>query len=72
MVVTTQLPQGSITINKTKATIEAGELHVPKGDAIIPGKLRLLADLGWTVQDVWKVPGEGFTLLLTRNVTADE
>lgn len=58
-------------INKMTATVEAGELHVPKGDAIIPSKLRLLAAGGWTIQDVWKDTDGGFRLLLTRNVTAE-
>lgn len=74
MVVTTEIPKGTghVTINKVKAKIEAGELHVSKDDAIIPSKLRLLADLGWSIQDVWRVKDGGFNLLLTRNVIADE
>lgn len=72
MVVTTEEMVESILINKTKATVEAGELTVPKGDAIIPSKLRLLAECGWSVQDVWKDNDGSFRLLLTRNVTADD
>lgn len=78
MVVTTtaamvdELRAKNLVINKTKATVEAGELTVPKGDAIIPSKLRLLAECGWSVQDVWKDSDGGFRLLLTRNVTADD
>ena len=71
MVVTTEEMLKSLVINKTKATVEAGELRIPKGDAIIPSKLKLLAETGWSVQDVWK-DKDGFTLLLTRNVTADD
>lgn len=65
--------ENSVTvINKSKVTVEAGELIIPKGDAIIPSKLKLLAECGWTIQDVWKQDDGGFSLLLTRNVTADD
>ena len=71
VVTTEEMLDKMITINKAKATVEAGELIVKGGDAIIPSKLRILADAGWTIQDVWKNEG-GFSLLLTRNVSAYE
>lgn len=61
---------GMNTIMKKNASIEAGEMVVPKDDAVSPSKLKLLADCGWSIQDVWR-DGKGFTLLLTRNVQID-
>ena len=61
----------SLTIYNKKVSVEAGELIVSRGDAIIPSKLRLLAEAGWSIQDVWK-DNDGFRLLLTRNVEKDD
>lgn len=56
----------SVTItNKQKVVVEAGELKVPKNDAVIPTKLRLLGEAGWSVVDVIK-EDDGFSLLMVR------
>lgn len=66
------VPTGNLTIEKSKARIEAGELIVGKNDAIIPSKLKLLSDTGWSIQDAWREAGGGFRLLLTREVEKDD
>lgn len=61
---------GLVSINKKPVKVEAGELIVPEGDLVIPSKLRLLAESGWSIVDVCK-EGKEFRLLLIRNVEVD-
>lgn len=68
----TAAPTTGVSIEKSKVKIQAGELIIPKGDAIIPSKLKLLAETGWSIQDAWKEAGGGFRVLLTREVEKDD
>lgn len=53
--------------NRQEVTIEAGEVHVKKNDVIVPSKLKMMANAGWSIHDAIDVE-DGFILLLTRNV----
>lgn len=55
-------------INPVSVEVQAGELSISKQEIIGPNKLRMLADQGWSVSSAWNNPGQGFTLLLQRQI----
>lgn len=52
--------------NKRNVVYQAGELQVTGADVVLPTKLKLLADAGWSISDAWRQKDGGFRLLLLR------
>jgi hypothetical protein len=59
-----------VVMEKSPIRMQAASMKVRKNDVVMPSKLRMLADAGWSIRNTVKTR-DGFELLLTRPLATE-